>query len=473
MNNPPTHEAGTPDREGDKPALTVECLGCGEPVTRDDAALDPYCRDECADAHRARCEQQDALAAAIEARQAADAEAEAEAATRWWTPLPDKDDAERPTPTLLVRNDGRAIFYERRYNSLFGASGVGKSWVLIETSKQAAEAGGRVIFWDWEDTPDTLVARLLVMGGDRLLALMRDTDRFRYVASTDLYHHDGASLPPLDGALAWLQGSTGPQLVIIDTTGAAGAPQEAGGQEWYDWKQAHVDPWLDAGCTVISCDHRPKNTANSGRGAIGPQAKRASVNGAQIRVEGRPFNADTSGYVTLYLDKDKNGRVPGTGDKCAQLDDEVATLRGTYSDGGGFKLELEAPSAKNRGGADDHVRRLIMTALRAASEGMSANELCIAVEGRHDTIRRVAKQMASEQIIDVVTDARKHIYRVPDASCRVPDATENDASRVPPPRGDADAIRDAMSLEHHSADGGLCSCGSGDLAESCRERRRS
>ena len=59
-------------------------------------------------------------------------------------------------PALLKRSDGATIFYAGKVNTIFGEPGMAKSWVALKTAIAALELGGRVLWWDFEDKPDTI-----------------------------------------------------------------------------------------------------------------------------------------------------------------------------------------------------------------------------------------------------------------------------------------------------------------------------
>ena len=59
-------------------------------------------------------------------------------------------------PSMLDRADGETLLYAGKLNSIFGEPGTGKSWVALMAAIEALSRGGSVLWWDFEDKPDTL-----------------------------------------------------------------------------------------------------------------------------------------------------------------------------------------------------------------------------------------------------------------------------------------------------------------------------
>ena len=68
------------------------------------------------------------------------------------------------SPSFLLREDGKALFYPATINSLQGEPGAGKSWVAYAAAVGVVRAGGNVVFLDYEDAPSTAASRLLALG---------------------------------------------------------------------------------------------------------------------------------------------------------------------------------------------------------------------------------------------------------------------------------------------------------------------
>ena len=130
-------------------------------------------------------------------------------------------------------------------------------------------------------------------------------------------------------------GGTRPGLVVIDSCESAGLPADSNNAK--PWYEKHVDPWLDAGATVLLLDHVPKRKEDRPIGAIGSQHKLARVKGAAIFVSGRAWTKAEGGTVTLINHKDANGDLP------APLLKKVALVTVTPTEDGLLAYSITKP----------------------------------------------------------------------------------------------------------------------------------
>lgn len=211
-------------------------------------------------------------------------------------------------PAVLVRSDGETLLYEGRLNSIFGEPGMGKSWVALMAVIQALRSGARVAWWDHEDRPGTLAARLKALGAEELIG-----PNLVYV-TPDLVED------PLEIAVMaqWLRRGDRPGLVVIDSVESAGCPTDSNNVG--PWFNEHVDPFLDAGNGVLLLDHIPKRREDRPRGAIGSQHKLARLDGAGLYIDGKAWSKLEGGKVVLRNHKDRLGDLP------AGLKQPVATV---------------------------------------------------------------------------------------------------------------------------------------------------
>ena len=205
-------------------------------------------------------------------------------------------------PSALDRIDGETLLYEGRFNTVYGEAAMGKTWVAIMAAMQALRAGRRVLWWDSEDRATTLAQRLQILKATDLIG----TPDLAWVTG-DVHESETARAD----ALAFLDFDTyGPGLVVIDSATSFGCP--ADGADVTAWLQAHVDPWWDAGHTVLLVDHVPKQKKDRPRGGIGSQAKLARIDGAALYAHGVPWNGQQGGHVHLTVHKDRQGQLPAT-----------------------------------------------------------------------------------------------------------------------------------------------------------------
>ena len=200
-------------------------------------------------------------------------------------------DVER-LPAAFERADGATLLYEGRFNTLYGEAAVGKTWTAQMVAIQQLRAGRRVIWWDAEDRPSTLAKRLQLLKATDLIG----TPELAWIAG-DIQDRPAA----LAEALAFLDGGAIPGLVVIDSATSFGCP--ADGADVTAWLNAFINPWWNAGHTVLLLDHVPKQKKDRPRGGIGSQAKLARIDGAALYAHGTPWNGQEGGHIHLTVHK--------------------------------------------------------------------------------------------------------------------------------------------------------------------------
>ena len=186
-------------------------------------------------------------------------------------------------PTIYTRSDGGTLLYEGKLNTLYGLPGVGKTWIAIDCAKEVTAQGGRVIWWDYEDKPDTLGNRAKLLGfGD---AGNQEKVLFVDAAVTENEMNTSRIIKAL---LAWVMGGERPGLIVLDAAERAGCPSD--GADVGPFFKRMVDPFLAGGASFLLLDHIPKNTDGRAAGGIGSQHKLARVDGAALKVSGKPWN---------------------------------------------------------------------------------------------------------------------------------------------------------------------------------------
>ena len=71
------------------------------------------------------------------------------------TPLTEVYDLKVPA-AAYQRSDGATLLPEGKLSALHGMPSIGKSFVALEIVRSVARRGGRVLWWDFEDTAETL-----------------------------------------------------------------------------------------------------------------------------------------------------------------------------------------------------------------------------------------------------------------------------------------------------------------------------
>ena len=116
-----------------------------------------------------------------------------------------------------------------------------------------------------------------------------------------------------------------------------------------------MQPFLDAGATVLVLDHVPKRKEGRPLGPIGSQHKLARVDGAALFVTGVPWTQKTDGYLVLTNHKDRHGQLP------APIGKAVARLIGTH-DGDALNMSIVAPED------EDNIEEAYIPTLQALAD---------------------------------------------------------------------------------------------------------
>lgn len=191
-------------------------------------------------------------------------------------------DYEKPRPTIgKVNGSDVAMFYPARINAIFGDSGGGKTWYALYVMSEQMREGRDVILVDYEDSPDSAVARLEQIGVSqrdilRHLIYIQPTEKWTPVAERVL----DEALAGRDVAIVTLD-STGEALAVDGVS--PNADEEVA--RWFRGAARYFSK--NIGAAVILLDHTTKSREN-GRStdfAIGSQRKRAAINGAAYHLE--------------------------------------------------------------------------------------------------------------------------------------------------------------------------------------------
>ena len=317
--------------------------------------------------------------------------------SQWWAPRERFLSTGERRPAALSRSDGATLLYLHTLNWVSGLPACGKSWIGL----LAALASPRSVYVDFEDGPQTLGERSLLLGA---LAHVQNGDMFRYVSGYDI-RNDDPDQPAgvIRDAVDWV----GDGVVVIDTAGSAGCPMD--GSDVRGWLDMYVAPWRRNNATVIVLDHIPKRSEGRAAGPIGSIHKMASVDGACLRVIGEPWNKTTGGHITLLCEKDRHGQLPATAGKA------IATIHGSYDGHGGFGYEIVAPRDSDAGLAEVLPLRVrILKALSGLGDigATSGTALSGATSGRRQDILAEADRMAEEGLIEIDMIGRSHRYRI-------------------------------------------------------------
>ena len=278
-------------------------------------------------------------------------------------PLPDITEP-ASVPRLLFRTDGVGLVYQKRINWLYGARKVGKTDVLCLIVRDALEAGLRVLYWDWDNSPRDMAERFIKIGANPR------HPRLRYA--------NGMTLNPLAAANAMTRGD----LVIIDSATMSGAPTSANDDQFTAWWNHCILPFQQRWLTIVVADHTPKsNGRRQPEGPIGDGKKDRWLTGAGLLVTGTPagrpdpdfpHRQPTDGSLTITCQSDRPGLI-------APPDTPAATIRQRWTGQPGaweYTITVNPPTSK---AATDATQPIID--FYAANPDTSANACCQAVGG--------------------------------------------------------------------------------------------
>ena len=222
-----------------------------------------------------------------------------------------------PEPSVLMREDGKFLFYPGRVNSIFGLSESGKTWVAISACVQEMDRGERAVYLDFEDEPAGTLSRLRALGaGDDDIK-----NQFSYVHPegplSDMQRYRfGPNITPegeqASSVFRHLLETVDPTIIIAD------GMTSLYGLHGHDTNEATatdvITSWLktltrNGRTTVIVIDHTGK-AGGPKSSPIGAHHKIAMVQGSAFRVDAvdRPMPGGV-GRMRLIVYKDRPGAV--------------------------------------------------------------------------------------------------------------------------------------------------------------------
>ncbi len=206
-----------------------------------------------------------------------------------------------PEPNLLTMSSGEGLFYRGRVNGIHGDSGTGKSMICCYAATQVLEAGGSVLWIDYEDVNEaSLVERLQMMGAED------ETIEAQLVYLAPQAPARSKALL----TLSWLVEDHAFDLMVVDSVG------EAFGVEGIDEdRDRPVAEWMrqvprflaESGAAVVVVDHSTKSKDNA-LFPSGSKRKRAAISGASYFAHANlPMTRELGGLVSLKCAKDRHG----------------------------------------------------------------------------------------------------------------------------------------------------------------------
>jgi len=308
-----------------------------------------------------------------------------------------------PEPSILERDDHRHFFYAGRIHSVNGESESLKSWLALHACAQQIAAGNDVLYLDFEDTPESILGRLLALGvaGDDLLAglvYIRPEQPLDVAAGSNLER----LITKRDPALAVVDGVT-----------------EAMSLEGYDLlDNADIASWLDKlprrirnlGPAVVLIDHVPKNTENRRRGGIGGQHKLAGIDVSYL-VESiiplarvAPGDSDPhTGTSRITVEKDRPGGVRAFAANRKHVGELALTA---YPDGGVTAHITPATELPEGGFRPTLLMERMSDALAKSKAPLTKRALRAAVKGKSEAKDLALELLVGEGYVTVEAGAR-------------------------------------------------------------------
>ena len=198
----------------------------------------------------------------------------------------------------LRRTDGVALLYPGRVHSVFAEPEAGKGWLALAACKESLDNAEQILYIDYEDTAQNIVARLRDLGIDDDLI----RGGFDYVRPDEPIGDWSHASPDL----------MMPHLVVIDGLTEAYAVEGldiANNQDIAEFNKRIPKPYAGAGAAVLMIDHVVKDREARGRYAIGGQHKLAGIDAAYRLDVVRPFARGHEGIVKVTVMKDRPGHV--------------------------------------------------------------------------------------------------------------------------------------------------------------------
>lgn len=314
-----------------------------------------------------------------------------------WTPV-DLTDAlagiDVPPPTLLARTDNACLLYAGRIHQFAGESESCKTWAALAAVAAVLMTGGTVLWVDFEDDANGIVARLRSL----MVPVEAIEARFTYLRPEEpLAARDGrATAGGVDFGAVVNRSYT---LAIVDGVTEAMTTEGLELMSNTDvavWSRRVPKRIAKAtGAAVVVIDHVTKNAETRGRYALGGGHKLAGLTGAAYRFDiirriKRATSEPVTGAVMITITKDRPGHVRAHSDE-----ERAGVLELTSYPDGGMTITIIPPGGADSAPDSGLINRIVDHLERY--DGSTKNGIMADVEGKQEAIRAALKWMAAPE----------------------------------------------------------------------------
>jgi hypothetical protein len=295
----------------------------------------------------------------------------------------------RDAPTLLTRTDGLALLYAGKRNELHGEYESRKTWVALIAVLELIQRGEIAVWVDFEDSPRSIVSRLLALGADEQLIL----ECFRYIQPAERLTPE----TEVDLRLELHDAS----LVVVDAMNeamtAAGLDPNTNRDiaAWYDSIPRVASKEAVTGLVL---DHVAKDPAGR-RGPVGGGHKTAAIDGASYLLDAvAPFGRGSCGLVRIRLGKDRPGFVRG---QFPGAHPTVAEVTVDATDPAALVVEVRPPAA-TRDSEDwrpTHLMEQVSKFLEPLDEPVSQRRITEGVKGKQTYLLEAIDALVEEDFV--------------------------------------------------------------------------
>ncbi|QYF88548.1 AAA family ATPase [Arthrobacter sp. PAMC25284] len=286
----------------------------------------------------------------------------------------------KPTiPKFMRRSDGIHLLYPGKVHSFHGESESAKSLIAQAESLRTINAGGTVLYLDFESDAVSVVGRFLSMGVDPRTLLKK----LRYVRP----EVDPDTVGEAEKEAFSRHLSRPYDLIVIDGVTAAfdvyGLNSMDNGDTMKWGRKLPLKLASETGAAVLLIDHVTKSSDGRGRFAIGAQMKMSFLTGAAFTVKmSHPLGVGVIGKVDIRIGKDREGLVRSHSTDFRSSDQTAAIAVAVFdsTEPGRLHYRLECPSGGSEivNPSDDMPKtmRSVLDALTGANGWLGLKAIC-------------------------------------------------------------------------------------------------